>query len=83
MIWQQDRILRRPKSGICQAKKKNQDKIKGTNEDQWEDEEHDKDFSIRVKDGRCRKLFQCLNLKYCMLGENIIRGFGLLYPSFQ
>ena len=43
--------------------------MKGINEDQWEDDEHDKDFSTRVNDGRCGKIFQCLNLKYCILGE--------------
>ena len=43
--------------------------MKGINEDQWEDYEHDKDFSTRVNDERFRKLFQCLNLKCCILGE--------------
>ena len=43
--------------------------MKGINDDQWEDDDHDKDFSTRVNDGRCEKLFQCLNLKYCILGE--------------
>ena len=43
--------------------------MKGINEDQWEDDEHDKDFSTRVNDGSCGKIFQCLNLKYCILEE--------------
>ena len=43
--------------------------MKGTNEDQWEDDEHDKDFSTRVNNGICEKLFQCLNLKCCILGK--------------
>ena len=42
--------------------------MKGINEYQWEDDEHDKDFSTRVNDGRCGKIFPCLNLKYCTLG---------------
>ena len=40
--------------------------MKGINEDQWEDDEHDKDFSTTVNDRRCGKIFQCLNLKYCI-----------------
>ena len=60
-----------------------QDQIKGTNEDQWEDDECDKDFSIRVNDGSCGKIFQCLNLKYCILGETLYGFLSLLYPSFQ
>ena len=44
-------MTRRPKRGSCQTKN-SQDLIKGINEDQWEDDEHDKDFSIRVNDGR-------------------------------
>ena len=51
-------MLRRPKRGSCQAKKI-QDQMKGINEDQWEDDEHDKDFSTRVNNGKCEKLFQC------------------------
>ena len=43
--------------------------MKGINEDQWEDDERDKDFSTRVNDGGYGKYFQCLNLKYCILGE--------------
>ena len=43
--------------------------MKGINEDQWEDEEHDKDFSTRVSDGSCGKIIQYLNLKYCTLGK--------------
>ena len=61
-------MLRRPKSGSCQAKK-NKDKMKGTNEGQREDDEHDNDFSTRVNNGICEKLFQCLNLKCFILGE--------------
>ena len=60
-------MLRRLKEEV--AKLKNQDQMKGINEDQWEDDEHDKDFSTRVNDGRCGKIFQCLNLEYCILGE--------------
>ena len=52
--------------------------MKGINEDQWEDDDHDKDFSTRDNDGRCEKLFQCLNLKYCILGE-ISWGFRAFY----
>ena len=40
-----------------------QDQIKGTNEDQWEDDECDKDFSIRVNDGRCEKTLPMLEFK--------------------
>ena len=40
--------------------------MKGIDGDQWEDDEHDKDFNPRVNDGRCGKIFQCLNLKYCL-----------------
>ena len=61
-------MTRRPKRGSCQTKN-SQDLIKGINEDQWEDDEHDKDFSMRVNDGSCWKIFQCLNLKYCLIGE--------------
>ena len=43
--------------------------MKEINEDQWEDDEHDKDFSTRINDGRCGQIFQCLNLEYCILGE--------------
>ena len=46
-------MLRRPKEEV--AKLKNQDQIEGINEDQWEDDEHDQDFSTRVNDGRCEK----------------------------
>ena len=62
---------KRPKREICQSKKSRLKK--GTDEDQWEDDDYDKDFSTRFSDRRCRKLFQCLNLKYCILGGNIIR----------
>ena len=65
-------MLRKSKRGSHQAKKKkksNQDQMKGINEDQWEDDKHDKDFSTRVNDGSCGKIFQRLNLKYCILGE--------------
>ena len=58
-------MLKRPKRGSHQAE------LKGINEDQWEDDEHDKDFSTRVNDERCGKIFQCLNLKYCILGETL------------
>ena len=61
-------MLRRPKRGSCQGKKI-QDQMKGINEDQWEDDEHDKNFSTRVNGERFQKLFQCLNLKWCILGE--------------
>ena len=47
-------MLRRTKRGSCQVKK-NQDQMNGINEDQWEDDEHEKDFSTRVNDGRCGK----------------------------
>ena len=43
--------------------------MKGINEDKKEDDEHDKDFSTRVNDRKCGKIFQCLNLKCCILGE--------------
>ena len=43
--------------------------MKGINEDQREDDEHGKDFSTRVNDGRCGKIFQYFNLKYCILGK--------------
>ena len=43
--------------------------MKGINEDQLEDDEHDKNFSTRVNGERFRKLFQSLNLKWCILGE--------------
>ena len=36
-------MTRRPKIGSSQTKN-SQDLIKGINEDQWEDDEHDKDF---------------------------------------
>ena len=68
VIWPQDKILKRPKRGSCEAKK-DQDKMKGINEDHWEDDEHDKGFSARVNNRRCEKLFQCLNLKCCILGK--------------
>ena len=45
--------------------------MKGINEYQGEDDEHDKDFSTRVNNERCGKIFQCLNLKYCILGETL------------
>ena len=45
------------------------DQMKGINEHQWEEDEHNKDFITRVNDGSCGKIFQCLNLKYCILGE--------------
>ena len=51
------------------SRQKNQDQMKGSNEDQGEEDEHVKDFSTSVNDGRCGKIFQCLNLKYCILGE--------------
>ena len=37
------------------VKLKNQDQMKGINENQWEDDEHDKDFNTRVNNGRCGK----------------------------
>ena len=43
--------------------------MKGINEDQGEDHEYDKDSSTGVNDGSCEKIFQYLNLKYCILGE--------------
>ena len=81
VIWPQDRMLRRPKEDV--AKLKNQDQMKGTNEDQWEDDEHDKDFSTRVNDGRCEKNIPMLEFKVLHTWENIIRVLSLLYPSFQ
>ena len=55
-------MLRNSKRGSHQAKKKK--KIKSRPNDK-----HDKDFSTRVNDGSCGKIFQRLNLKYCILGE--------------
>ena len=58
---------KRSEREICQSKKSRLKK--GTDEDQWEDDKHDKDFSTRVNNGICEKPFQSLNIKYCILGE--------------
>ena len=39
-------------------------KINGTNEDQWECNEHDNDLAQELMRENMGKLFQCLNLKY-------------------
>ena len=62
---------------------KNQDQMKGINEDQWEDDEHYRDISTRVNDGRCGKYLPMLEFKVLHTWENIIRVLSLLYPSFQ
>ena len=57
--------------------------MKGINEDQWEDDEHYRDISTRVNDGRCGKYLPMLEFKVLHTWENIIRVLSLLYPSFQ
>ena len=74
-------MLRRLKEEI--VKLKNQDQMKGIDGDQWEDDEHDKDFSTRINGGRCEKNLPMLEFKVLHTWENIIRVLSLLYPSFQ
>ena len=74
-------MLRRLKEEV--AKLKNQDQMKGINEDQWEDDEHDKDFSTRINGRRCEKNLPMLEFKLLHTWGNIIRVLSHLYPSFQ